>query len=109
MLLKASAVTLTTTALFGSLLYAVQPLRPAEAAQFIRCTTAPVSVQATGHGILGVDKRVTRVAIDEWQQAIYQSLGPQYADWTHSLGAQVSCHRELFEVNCVAIATPCHS
>ena len=78
-------------------------------AKFVRCLANPISVTAVGHGILGVDKRVSKVAIANWQQAAQQSIGNYYSDWGRSLGARVDCHRSVFEVTCVATATPCRS
>lgn len=86
----------------------IQPAS-ADTAKFVRCTLNPVSVTAIGHGILGVDKRVTKVAIANWQASTQQSIGVYYSDWSRSLGAHVECHRSVFEVTCVATATPCRS
>jgi hypothetical protein len=79
----------------------------ANSAQFVRCTATPVSVVSTGSGTWGTSERVKHDAIASWQQSAAQSVGPYYADWTHSLGANVDCHRQLFKVTCVATATPC--
>ena len=81
----------------------------ADTAKFVRCTVNAVSVSAVGHGVLGVDKRVSMVAIATWQQTTQANIGVYYSDWSRSLGARVDCHRSLFEVTCVATATPCRS
>ena len=85
------------------------PSASAAPARFVRCTTAPLSVSEVGHGILGVDKRVTAIAITTWQMAASQQIGTSYGNWSTALGGTVSCHRDLFKVTCVATATPCRS
>ena len=104
LIIAAAAVTLA-----ASFAPPVRTASAAQPAQFVRCIAQALSVTAIGHGILGVDKRVTRVAIADWQNAISQRVGTNYGDWSHSLGARVECHRELFKVTCVATATPCRS
>jgi len=81
----------------------------AHAAQFLRCVASPVSVIATGSGTWGTSDRVKNSAIASWQVAAAQAAGPNYADYNHSLGANVDCHRALFRVTCVATATPCRN
>jgi hypothetical protein len=81
----------------------------AEAAQFLRCVASPVSVVAEGSGTWGTSDRVKNQAIASWQAAASQAAGPNYSDYSHSLGANVDCHRALFKVTCVATATPCRS
>lgn len=81
----------------------------AEAAQFLRCVANPISVVATGNGTWGTNDRVKSAAIASWQAAAAQSVGPNYSDYAHSMGANVDCRRALFKVTCVATATPCRS
>lgn len=81
----------------------------AQAAQFLRCVAAPVSVVATGSGTWGTSDRVRNEGIAGWQAAAAQSAGPNYADYSHSLGANADCRRSLFKVVCVVTATPCRS
>ena len=83
------------------------PSATAAPAKFVRCLTTPVVVSEVGHGILGVDKRVTAVAIRTWQSAVSQQIGINYGDWSTALGATIACHRDIFKVTCVVSATPC--
>ena len=81
----------------------------AEAAQFLRCVASPISVVATGSGTWGTSDRVRNEGIAGWQAAATQAVGPNYAHYSHSLGANADCHRSLFKVVCVVSATPCRS
>lgn len=85
------------------------PSATAAPAKFMRCLTTPFSVTEIGHGILGVDKRVTAIAIGTWQAAASQRIGASYGSWSTALGGTISCHRDIFKVTCVATATPCRS
>ena len=84
---------------------------PASAApaKFVRCMATPLTVTEIGHGILGVDKRLTAKAINDWQLTTSQQDGGYYGNWSNALGGTVDCHRELFTVTCHATATPCRS
>ncbi len=109
MALKLVALTSIAAATLVAAFFPTGPRSEASAAQFVRCTANPVSVVATGSGTWGTSARVKQSAIASWQSSAAQSVGPYYADWNHSLGANVDCHRELFKVTCVATATPCRT
>ena len=106
MAMKSALIATITAGVLVALLFPSQP-QPAEAAQFVRCTAAAVTVTTFGEGTWGTSDRVKREAIASWQATTAQSVGPYYADWNHSLGANVDCKRQLFKVTCVATATPC--
>lgn len=109
MIVKLAVAALAVTSVAAVALSSAPPTEAAQPAQFVRCVTNPVQATAIGHGILGVDKRVTVIAIANWQSAASQSVGDRYSDWSHALGGRVECHRHIFEVTCLATATPCRS
>ena len=86
-----------------------QPIATAAAspAKYVRCINTPPTVSAVGHGAWGTEDRTHNGAITEWQSAVSERIGPNYASWSNAIGGDVTCHRELFKVVCVATATPC--
>lgn len=109
MALKSAAAAVIATGALIAVFFPAGSHATADAAQFVRCTANPISVTAVGRGMWGTTARTTSSAIASWQSTAAQSIGPYYADWTHSLGANIDCHRELFKVTCTASATPCRS
>jgi hypothetical protein len=87
---------------------AIQPATAASA-KFVRCLATPLAVSSSGHGLWGTSERTHGTAINEWQAAVSQQIGTNYANWSNALGGDVSCHRDLFKVICIASATPCRT
>jgi len=106
---------LAVTAAAGALAAIVGPTIPAALAastgqaKFVRCLSTPLTVSSTNHGAWGTTDRTHNDAINEWQSAVSQQIGTNYANWANALGGDVNCRRTLFKVVCVASATPCRS
>jgi hypothetical protein len=109
MALKLAALTTIVAGTLVAILLPTGSNSSAEAAQFLRCVANPVTVAAIGSGTWGTSDRVKNEAIASWQAAASQAVGPNYANFSRSVGADVDCHRQMFKVTCVATATPCRS